>query len=229
MTLRARFEARVGDFDLAVALEADDELVVLYGRSGSGKSLTLRAIAGLLRPRGGRIEIGGRTVFDAEAGVDLPPQERRSGYVVQEPTLFPHLDLRRNVLIGLERDIDAPGRYEELLRLLSIEGLDGGGRTSSRADSSSGPPSRGRSCAMPTCCCSTSRSRRSTRRCAPICGRSCCACAARCGSRSSSSRTTCARRTCSATASRSSTRAGCCSSARATRCSGVRPRDSSRS
>ena len=80
MTLRARFEARVGDFDLAVTLEAADELVVLYGRSGSGKSLTLRAIAGLLRPRGGRIEIGGRTVFDAEAGVDLPPQSG-DGYV----------------------------------------------------------------------------------------------------------------------------------------------------
>ncbi|MYE45737.1 MAG: ABC transporter ATP-binding protein [Chloroflexi bacterium] len=125
MTLRARFEAHVGEFELAVGLDADDELVVLYGRSGSGKSLTLRAIAGLLRPRSGRIEIGGRTVFDAAAGVDLPPQQRRSGYVVQEPTLFPHLDLRRNVLIGLERDVDAPARYEELLRLLSIEGLDG--------------------------------------------------------------------------------------------------------
>ena len=125
MTLRAQFEARVGDFDLAVALDADDELVVLYGRSGSGKSLTLRAIAGLLRPLSGRIEIGGRTVFDAAAGVDLPPQQRRSGYVVQEPTLFPHLDLRRNVLIGLERDVDAPARYEQLLHLLSIEGLDG--------------------------------------------------------------------------------------------------------
>ena len=122
MTLRAQFEARVGDFDLSVALDADDELVVLYGRSGSGKSLTLRAITGLLRPRSGRIEIGGRTVFDAAAGVDLPPQERRSGYVVQESTLFPHLDLRRNVLIGLERDVDAPARYEQLLRLLSIEG-----------------------------------------------------------------------------------------------------------
>ena len=125
MTLRAQFEAHVGDFDLSVALDADDELVVLYGRSGSGKSLTLRAITGLLRPRSGRIEIGGRTVFDAAAGVDLPPQERRSGYVVQESTLFPHLDLRRNVLIGLERDVDAPTRYEQLLRLLSIEGLDG--------------------------------------------------------------------------------------------------------
>ena len=124
MTLRARIDARVGDFDLSVALEADDELVVLYGRSGSGKSLTLRAIAGLLRPRSGRIEIGGREIFDAAEGVDLPPQQRRVGYVIQELALFPHLDVRHNVLIGLERDEGAPARYEQLRALLSIEGLD---------------------------------------------------------------------------------------------------------
>ena len=59
MSVRADFTAHVGDFDLAVGIEADNELIVLYGRSGSGKSLTLRALAGLLRPRTGRIEIGG--------------------------------------------------------------------------------------------------------------------------------------------------------------------------
>ena len=73
MTLRAEIAATVGEFDLAVEVEAADELVVLYGRSGSGKSLTLRAIAGLLRPRGGRIEIGGRSVFDAATGIDHAP------------------------------------------------------------------------------------------------------------------------------------------------------------
>ena len=124
MTLRARIDARVGDFELSVALEAADELVVLYGRSGSGKSLTLRAIAGLLRPRSGRIEIGGRAIFDAAEGVDLPPQQRHVGYVIQELALFPHLDVRHNVLIGLEREEGAPARYEQLRALLSIEGLD---------------------------------------------------------------------------------------------------------
>ena len=124
MTLRAEIAATVGEFDLAVEVEAADELVVLYGRSGSGKSLTLRAIAGLLRPRGGRIEIGGRSVFDAATGIDMPPQERRVGYVIQELALFPHLNVRRNVLIGLERDPGAPARYEQLTALLSIEGFD---------------------------------------------------------------------------------------------------------
>jgi molybdate transport system ATP-binding protein len=124
MTLRAEIEAQVGAFELSVAVDADDELVVLYGRSGSGKSLTLRAIAGLLRPSGGNIEIGGRTVFDGASGVNLAPQQRRLGYVIQELALFPHLDVRRNVLIGLEGDPGAPARYEQLRALLSIEGLD---------------------------------------------------------------------------------------------------------
>ena len=124
MTLQAAFRAHVGDFRLDVDFEAQNELVVLYGRSGSGKSLTLRAIAGLVQPDAGRIEIGDRTVFDASSGVELPPQERRVGYVIQELGLFPHLSARDNVLIGLERDAEAPGRYEALRSLLSIEGLD---------------------------------------------------------------------------------------------------------
>ncbi|MDA0257023.1 MAG: ABC transporter ATP-binding protein [Chloroflexi bacterium] len=124
MTLRAAFEARIGDFDLAVDIAADDELVVLYGPSGSGKTVTLRAIAGLLPVTSGRIEIGGRVVVDGDAGVQLAPQQRRVGYVVQEPALFPHLDVRRNVLVGVERSTEALARYEQLRAMLHIEGLD---------------------------------------------------------------------------------------------------------
>ncbi|MDA1062084.1 MAG: ABC transporter ATP-binding protein [Chloroflexi bacterium] len=124
MTVRADFAASVGDFRLQVAFESENELVVLYGRSGSGKSVTLRALAGLVRPDAGRIEIGGRAVFDAAAGLELPPQQRRVGYVIQELALFPHLSTRANVLIGLEGDRGAPARYEALRELLSIEGLD---------------------------------------------------------------------------------------------------------
>jgi molybdate transport system ATP-binding protein len=124
VTLRAAFEARVGDFDLAVDLSADDELVVLYGPSGSGKTVTLRAIAGLQPVASGQVEIGGRVVVDTATGVELPPQQRRVGYVVQEPALFPHLDVRRNVLVGVERSAEARARYEQLCAMLHIEGLD---------------------------------------------------------------------------------------------------------
>lgn len=125
MTLEAVFRARVGGFELDVALDAGDEVVVLYGRSGSGKTLTLRTIAGLLRPSDGHIAVGGRTVFDADGGINLAPQRRRVGYVIQDSTLFPHMDVLHNVLIGVESDTEARDRWTALRALLAIEGLDG--------------------------------------------------------------------------------------------------------
>jgi len=124
MSLHASFAARAGQFELHASLATDGELVVLYGRSGSGKSLTLRAIAGLVRPTAGRIEIGGRAVFEGSTGLNLPPQQRRVGYVIQELALFPHMTVRGNVLVGTERDPEAARRYAALCELLHIDGLD---------------------------------------------------------------------------------------------------------
>ena len=87
-------EARLGDFALAARLQAPaDGTLALYGRSGSGKTSIVRAIAGLLRPARGRIAVAGSVFFDAEAGVDVPPEKRRLGYVFQDARLFPHIVL----------------------------------------------------------------------------------------------------------------------------------------
>src|SRR5690606_34405351 len=98
---------RVGDrrrhFELAARFATDAPFVALYGPSGSGKSLTLRSIAGLQRPDAGHIRVAGRTLFDAAAGSDLPGPERRTGYVFQGYALFPHLSVRDNVAFGLRR------------------------------------------------------------------------------------------------------------------------------
>jgi len=88
-------------FDLSVRFATGAPFAALYGPSGSGKSLTLQAIAGLLRPAGGRIEMDGRTLFDAARGIDLSPPERRVGYLFQHYALFPHLSVRENVGFGL--------------------------------------------------------------------------------------------------------------------------------
>ena len=88
-------------FDLAVRLAADVPVVALYGPSGAGKSLTLQAIAGLLKPSAGHVHIGGRTLFDAHHGIDLPAAQRRVGYLFQNYALFPHLSVRDNVAFGL--------------------------------------------------------------------------------------------------------------------------------
>lgn len=98
---------------------------MLFGHSGSGKSLTLRAIAGLLRPDAGRIAIGGVPVFDAAAGIDQPPQRRGVGLVVQSYSLFPHLSVRDNVgfgLIGLAKT-ERVARVDALLDLFGLTDL----------------------------------------------------------------------------------------------------------
>jgi len=87
-------------FTLDIAWEIGDELAVLFGHSGAGKSLTLRMIAGLMRPDTGRISSGDRLLFDDSTGVDLPPQMRSLGYVFQDLALFPHMTVLQNILYG---------------------------------------------------------------------------------------------------------------------------------
>ena len=88
-------------FTLSAAFASDAAFVALYGPSGSGKSLTLQAMAGLLRPSAGHVRVAGRTLFDAATGVDLPPAARRVGYLFQDYALFPHLTVRQNIGFGL--------------------------------------------------------------------------------------------------------------------------------
>ena len=99
LRLAVRDGARRFALDMRFASEAP--VVALYGPSGAGKSLTLQAIAGLLRAEAGHVRIGGRTLFDRAAGVDLPPAARGVGYLFQQYALFPHLSVRQNIAFGL--------------------------------------------------------------------------------------------------------------------------------
>lgn len=82
--LELALDRRLSGFHLRTQLTVGDEIAALYGPSGSGKSLTLLAIAGLIRPTSGTIRINGRTVFDAHAGIDLAPHLRHVGLVFQD-------------------------------------------------------------------------------------------------------------------------------------------------
>jgi molybdate transport system ATP-binding protein len=90
-------------FSLQVEFQAAAGVTVLFGPSGAGKTLTLDAIAGFVRPGEGRIILDDQILFDAAAGVHLPPQARRCGYVFQNYALFPHLTLRQNLAFAAER------------------------------------------------------------------------------------------------------------------------------
>jgi molybdate transport system ATP-binding protein len=115
----------VGDFRLSPRLQVGPGVTVLFGQSGAGKTLTLEAIAGLLTPDSGRIAVHDRTVFDAATGLNVPPYDRRLGYVVQSYALFPHLTVSGNVAYGIS-DLPRPERRERveiLLRTLGIQDL----------------------------------------------------------------------------------------------------------
>src|SRR5918999_789395 len=118
--LRFAAEARLGDLELDVALEvAPGECLALAGPSGAGKSSVLRVAAGLLCPRAGTVTCAARTWLDTARGIELPPEDRRCGYVFQDYALFPHLSAWQNVGYGLPR----AGRRERAHELLERFGL----------------------------------------------------------------------------------------------------------
>jgi len=122
VTIRARLPA----FTLDVAWTAGDGVAVLFGPSGSGKTLTLQCLAGLVHPEAGRIVADGRVLFDSTAGIHLPPQERRVGYVFQGYALFPHLTVQENIGFGL-RDrprLERARRATAVIERLGLGGLE---------------------------------------------------------------------------------------------------------
>ena len=109
MRLRVDIEKtlRGGDteFRLDVSFTAEDDRLVIFGPSGSGKSITMQCIAGLVSPDQGVIEVNGRVLFDSASGINVPTQRRRIGYVFQDYALFPHLNIVDNVGFGLRGGI----------------------------------------------------------------------------------------------------------------------------
>src|SRR5271154_5676351 len=104
-------------FLLDLEFRATAGVTVLFGSSGSGKTLTLDAIAGFVRPDEGRILLDDKILFDGAARVHLPPRSRRCGYVFQNYALFPHMTLRQNLEFAAER---APrlGRHRKVTEML---------------------------------------------------------------------------------------------------------------
>ncbi|WP_121061525.1 molybdenum ABC transporter ATP-binding protein [Chachezhania antarctica] len=100
MSLSVDIAHRLGSFDLNVAFEAPAGVTALFGRSGSGKTSVVNAVAGLMRPTSGRIALNGDVLFDAKTGPEQPPHRRHLGYVFQEARLFPHLSVRKNLAYG---------------------------------------------------------------------------------------------------------------------------------
>jgi molybdate transport system ATP-binding protein len=113
---------RLGSTDLAFEFSAGTGLTALFGPSGAGKTSILNMVAGLLRPDLGRIAVAGKILFDSAAGIDLPPEQRRVGYVFQDGRLFPHMRVRANLLYG-ERLARPENRWINLDEVISFLGI----------------------------------------------------------------------------------------------------------
>jgi molybdenum ABC transporter ATP-binding protein len=121
--LRIVAEATLGTFELDVELAVSPgECLALAGPSGAGKSSVLRIVAGLVRPGRGTVRCGERVWLDTARGVNLPPEERRCGYVFQDYALFPHLSAWQNVAYGL-RGVPRGERRDRAQALLERFGL----------------------------------------------------------------------------------------------------------
>jgi molybdate transport system ATP-binding protein len=115
--LEAHIEKTLGAFRLNVELTAGNETLALLGASGAGKTLTLKCLAGVVKPDRGRIVVDGRTWFDSEKRVCVPPQERGVGLLFQSYALFPNMTVRQNLLCGLRRGTPRREREAEAARL----------------------------------------------------------------------------------------------------------------
>lgn len=113
---------RFPDFTLDVAFELGRERLALFGPSGSGKSLTLKCIAGIETPDEGRIVLNGRTLFDSAKKINLPPRERLVGLLFQSYALFPNMNLRQNILMG-QREKNRH-KVDQMIRDFSLSGLE---------------------------------------------------------------------------------------------------------
>jgi molybdate transport system ATP-binding protein len=114
---------RLGSFTLEMDLTITGRATALFGPSGGGKTTLIELVAGLRRPQSGVIALGSRILVDINAGIFVPPERRRVGYVPQEGALFPHLSVRENLLYGSDRRNGANPRYEPIADILDLRGL----------------------------------------------------------------------------------------------------------
>lgn len=132
--IELNFRLDQGTFVLEIDERLNGRVTALFGPSGAGKTTVLDAIAGLRKPVRGSIVLGGRRLFDSAQKIDLPPHERHVGYVAQDIALFPHMNVRRNVLYGRRRgqrlSIETVASMLEVGAFLdrSVKNLSGGER-----------------------------------------------------------------------------------------------------
>ncbi len=126
MSLIVNIKKKLKGFQLKVDFEADRDILGILGASGSGKSMTLRCIAGIETPDEGKIILNDRVLFDAERRINLPCQQRKVGFLFQNYALYPHMTVEKNIgfsLNGLPKDLRTQKVHKaiEMMHLKNLE------------------------------------------------------------------------------------------------------------
>ena len=125
MSLQADIKKRFSGFTLEVSLRTESGVLGILGASGSGKSMTLKCIAGIETPDEGRIVLNDRALFDSEKKINLTPQKRNVGYLFQNYALFPNMTVEANIAAGLKcPEREKQEIVREMIRLFRMEGLE---------------------------------------------------------------------------------------------------------
>ena len=124
MSLFVGIEKRLGDFHLQVSFEADNGITSLFGASGCGKSMTLKCIAGIVRPDRGKIILDGTTLYDSARHINIPAQKRQVGYLFQQYALFPNMTVTQNIRCGVRDRRRAESVLPDIIAQMHLEGLE---------------------------------------------------------------------------------------------------------
>ena len=126
MAIQCDIHKNFGSFRLDLTLDAANEVWGILGPSGCGKSMTLKCIAGVVKPDSGRIVLDGKVLFDSKKRINLAPQARRVGFLFQNYALFPQMTVRDNIHMGARREKNTSlreKRVAELMERFEIAGL----------------------------------------------------------------------------------------------------------
>jgi ABC-type sulfate/molybdate transport systems ATPase subunit len=125
MGLQVDIIKKLSGFNLQVCLSCEQGIIGVLGASGAGKSMLLKCIAGLVDPDEGYIKVNGKTFFDSDKKINLPPRERTAGFLFQNYALFPHLTIEENIAFGLDNlsKADKHKKVEALMERFNIAGM----------------------------------------------------------------------------------------------------------
>lgn len=125
MAIEVRIHREFDDFKLDVQFQSESRRIGILGASGSGKSLTLKSIAGIERPETGKIESAGKVFFDSAKKIWMPPQERNVGYLFQNYALFPTMTVEKNIGIALRcGKKEKEKKVRDMIERFSLQGLE---------------------------------------------------------------------------------------------------------